>query len=383
MSEPITKAFADSSAPVRKGEELDAARLEAYLAEQLHEPHGRLEIEQFPQGFSNLTYLVRFGSEDYVLRRPPFGNTVKSAHDMGREYNVLSKLSKVYELAPKPIVYCTDEAVLGAPFYLMERRRGVILRRKLPKDLKLDPATFRGLGTAFIDNLARLHALDFRAAGLADLGKPEGYVERQVNGWIGRYEKAKTDEWPEMDSVAKWLVENRPPESGAALIHNDYKFDNVVLDSHDLTKIIGVLDWEMCTLGDPLMDLGCTLAYWIQADDHRVAEIFRARPDLPARQPHAAGAARPLRRRRPAATCAGRSFSITVTASTNWPSLSSKSTHGCARVYTGPAVCRHESASRQPESLRRPSNCNRRSFLTQFIGGTLTRSGRESVFFAF
>jgi aminoglycoside phosphotransferase (APT) family kinase protein len=274
MTEPSTKAFADSSAPVRKGEELDAARLGAYLAEQLHEPHARLEIEQFPQGFSNLTYLVRFGSEDYVLRRPPFGNTVKSAHDMGREYNVLSKLSKVYELAPKPIVYCTDEAVLGAPFYLMERRRGVILRRKLPKDLKLDPATFRGLGTAFIDNLARLHALDFRAAGLADLGKPEGYVERQVNGWIGRYEKAKTDEWPEMDSVAKWLVENRPPESGAALIHNDYKFDNVVLDSHDLTKIIGVLDWEMCTIGDPLMDLGCTLAYWIQADDTEALKYF-------------------------------------------------------------------------------------------------------------
>src|SRR5579872_4098192 len=168
MSDPGTKAFADSSAPVRKGEELDAARLGAYLAEQLHQPGARLELEQFPQGFSNLTYLVRFGNEDYVLRRPPFGNTVKSAHDMGREYNVLSKLSKVYELAPKPIVYCTDEAVLGAPFYLMERRRGVILRRKMPQGFALDPETLRKLGLAFIDNLARLHAIDYHAAGRSE-----------------------------------------------------------------------------------------------------------------------------------------------------------------------------------------------------------------------
>jgi len=274
MSESATTTFADSSAPVRKGEELDAARLSAYLAEQLGQRDARVEIEQFPQGFSNLTYLVRFGADEYVLRRPPFGNTVKSAHDMGREFNVLSKLSRVYELAPKPILYCTDESVLGAPFYMMERRRGVILRRKLPKNLRPEPQTFHRLGISFIDNLARLHALDYRAAGLSDLGKPEGYVERQVTGWIGRYEKAKTDEWPQMDEVAKWLVQNRPPESGASLIHNDYKFDNVVLDANDLTKIIGVLDWEMCTAGDPLMDLGCTLAYWIQADDTEALKYF-------------------------------------------------------------------------------------------------------------
>ncbi|HEV2970299.1 MAG TPA: phosphotransferase family protein, partial [Pirellulales bacterium] len=151
MSEQITTTFADSSAPVRKGEELDASRLGAYLTEHLGQHDARLEIEQFPQGFSNLTYLVRFGSDEYVLRRPPFGNMVKSAHDMGREFNVLSKLSKVYELAPKPVVYCTDESVLGAPFYVMERRRGVILRRKLPKNFQPDPQTFRRLGIAFID----------------------------------------------------------------------------------------------------------------------------------------------------------------------------------------------------------------------------------------
>ncbi len=259
---------------MRKGEELNASKLSDYLAKQLGQRNARLEIEQFPQGFSNLTYLVRFGKDEYVLRRPPFGNTVKSAHDMGREFNVLSKLSRVYELAPKPVVYCTDESVLGAPFYLMERRCGVILRRKLPKDFQLDPQTFHRLGISFIDNLARLHALDYQAAGLADLGKPEGYVERQVSGWINRYEKAKTDDWSEMENVAKWLIANRPAESGAGLIHNDYKFDNVVLDANDLTKIVAVLDWEMCTLGDPLMDLGCTLAYWIQADDHEALKYF-------------------------------------------------------------------------------------------------------------
>jgi aminoglycoside phosphotransferase (APT) family kinase protein len=172
------------------------------------------------------------------------------------------------------VLYCTDESVLGAPFYLMERRRGVILRRKLPQGFVPEPETFRKLGLAFIDNLARLHALDYRAAGLGDLGKPEGYVERQVNGWIQRYEKAKTDSWPVVDDVARWLCEHQPAESGAALIHNDYKFDNIVLDEGDLTRIVAVLDWEMCTLGDPLMDLGCTLAYWIQADDHESLKLF-------------------------------------------------------------------------------------------------------------
>jgi aminoglycoside phosphotransferase (APT) family kinase protein len=273
MSKTETR-FLDASSPVRSGEELDVDRLKAYLAEQLRHPIEDVVIEQFPQGFSNLTYLVRCGGDEYVLRRPPFGNQVKSAHDMGREFNVLSKLSRVYELAPKPVVYCTDESVLGASFYLMERRRGVILRRKLPPGFVPDPDTFHKLGMAFIDNLARLHALDYQVAGLGDLGKPEGYVERQVNGWIQRYEKAKTDLWPVVDDVARWLTTNRPAESGAALIHNDYKFDNIVLDENDLTRIVAVLDWEMCTLGDPLMDLGCTLAYWIQADDHESLKLF-------------------------------------------------------------------------------------------------------------
>ena len=258
----------DGSRPTREGEELDMAKLESYLHEHLAESRGKsLVIEQFPSGFSNLTYLIRCGDLEMVLRRPPFGNRVKSAHDMGREHRVLSALESVFPPAPKPYLYCDDEDVLGAPFYVMERRKGVILRRKLPKGLDLRPVIAERLSQNFIECLADLHTLDYRAAGLEDLGKPKGYVERQTQGWVKRYTKAQTDNWPEFDQIGAWLLDNIPTSSGAALIHNDYKYDNVLLDPNDLTRLVGVLDWEMCTLGDPLMDLGTTLAYWVQADD--------------------------------------------------------------------------------------------------------------------
>lgn len=204
---------------------------------------------------------------ELILRRPPFGNRVKSAHDMGREYRVLSKLWRVYAPAPKPILFCEDAAVLGAPFYLMERRSGTILRKTLPRGLEPSSATMRSICQTLVDNLALLHQIDYEAAGLGDLGKPAGYVARQVAGWTDRYEKAKTDAVPDMDQVGAWLAANQPAESAVALIHNDFKFDNLVLDPEDPTKIIAVLDWEMATLGDPLMDLGTTLAYWIEAGD--------------------------------------------------------------------------------------------------------------------
>jgi aminoglycoside phosphotransferase (APT) family kinase protein len=186
---------------------------------------------------------------------------------MGREYRVLSRLSAVYPPAPRPYLYCDDLDVFGAPFYVMERRRGVILRKALPPGLTLGPETARQLGTALIDNLARLHAVDYGGCGLGDLGKPEGYVARQVTGWAGRYVQARTDELPEMDRVARWLTEHTPKEFGATLLHNDYKFDNLLLDPADLTRIVAVLDWEMTTVGDPLMDLGTTLGYWVEAGD--------------------------------------------------------------------------------------------------------------------
>lgn len=257
----------DASRPTRSGEELDLERLEPYLRKCLPQMQGPLEVEQFPSGFSNLTYLLRAGDFEFVLRRPPFGNRVKSAHDMGREYQVLSRLHPVYPLAPEPYHFCDDDDVLGAPFYLMERRRGVILRRQLPRGMELSPVLAGRLSETFIDQLAKLHAVDWQAADLGELGKPEGYVARQVEGWVGRYQKAQTDSWKELDQASAWLLAHLPAESGASLVHNDYKYDNVVLDPHDMTRIIGVLDWEMCTLGDPLMDLGTTLAYWTEAND--------------------------------------------------------------------------------------------------------------------
>jgi aminoglycoside phosphotransferase (APT) family kinase protein len=256
----------DSAVPVRPGEELPVAALDAYLSTRLPASSGPLVIEQFPRGHSNLTYLLRLGQDEYVLRRPPFGNQVKTAHDMGREFRVLSKLCLVFPPAPRPLLFCDDTAVLGAPFYVMERRRGVVLRQADSLG-PFDPASARTLSTALIDNLARLHSLDYKAAGLSELGRPEGYVARQVHGWIKRYGDAQTDAIAEMDHVARWLADSLPPESGAALVHNDYKYDNLILDPADPTRIVALLDWEMATVGDPLMDLGTTLGYWVQADD--------------------------------------------------------------------------------------------------------------------
>lgn len=255
------------TAPVRAGEELSIPALEAYLSEHLPDASGSLSVEQFPHGHSNLTYLLRRGNREFVLRRPPFGNQVKTAHDMGREFRVLSKLSAVYPPAPRPLLYCDDTSLLGAPFYVMERRRGVILRRAETPGLTIEPPAARRLSAALIDNLALLHALKYKTAGLADLGKPEGYVGRQVTGWITRYAHARTDDVSEMERTATWLAEHMPVESGAALIHNDYKYDNLVLDPDDPTRIVAVLDWEMATIGDPLMDLGTTLGYWVEAND--------------------------------------------------------------------------------------------------------------------
>ena len=269
--------FQDHSHEIRAGEELDLARLEPYLRSHFPGVVGPLVVRQFPSGHSNLTYSVTLGDKHMVLRRPPFGSKVKSAHDMGREYHVLSKLHGAYP-APTPLLHCTDESILGAPFYIMERVRGVILRRNLPAGLHLPPETVNRLSEAFIDNLAALHSLDYTALGLADLGKPQGYLERQVKGWIERYHGSKTEERPEVELLSAWLHERMPEQSGATLVHNDYKYDNIVLAPDDLTRIAAVLDWEMCTLGDPLTDLGTALAYWVNADDPVEVQMVRWGP---------------------------------------------------------------------------------------------------------
>ena len=258
----------DTTRPMRAGEELDVVALGAYL-DHLDQPlggTGTLEIEQFPGGHSNLTYLVRRGDREYVLRRPPVGSKVKSAHDMGREYTVLSKLAPVYSRAPRVFAHEATGDVLGAPFYLMERRRGVILRKELPPELAADHVAIRRICGLLVDALVDLHAVDYTAAGLGDFGKPVGYVDRQVTGWTERYAGSQTDDIPAVTEVAAWLATHKPLDTAPALIHNDFKFDNVIFDP-ELTSITGVLDWEMTTIGDPLMDLGTSLSYWSQASD--------------------------------------------------------------------------------------------------------------------
>jgi len=257
----------DGTRAPRDGEELPTAKLQEYLEAHAPELAGAIEVEQFPKGHSNLTYLLRIGGNELVLRRPPFGAKIKSGHDMGREFKVLSGLYPVFNRVPKPWVYCEDESVLGSSFYIMERKRGIILRQGVGVSDGLSEDLMHKLSCSLIDTLADVHSVDIQAAGLDTMGKPEGYVERQVSGWTRRYKAAQTDDVAVVEEVAGWLASNMPPDAGAALIHNDYKYDNVVLSPDDWTQIISILDWEMATVGDPLMDLGTTLGYWLQKDD--------------------------------------------------------------------------------------------------------------------
>ena len=268
----------DYPTAVRPGEELDLSKLESLLHSHFPNELGPLSIQQFPSGHSNLTYSLQFGSKELVLRRPPFGSMVKSAHDMSREFRVLSKLHSVYAPAPKVFFFCDDESVLGVPFYLMEPIHGVILRRDSPQGLDFSPRKARRLSESFVENLALLHSLDYAAVGLADLGKPQGYLERQVRGWIERYHGSKTHDHPEVEKISDWMQQHIPSTGSPSLIHNDYKYDNVVLNPGDITKIIGVLDWEMSTIGDPLTDLGTTLAYWVDAADPDELQENRSGP---------------------------------------------------------------------------------------------------------
>ena len=254
----------DAPKQIRTGEEVDIAALTTYLDGQFGA--GAVSVEQFPGGHSNLTYLVHHGDREYVMRRPPFGSKVKSAHDMGREFTVLTKLSAVYDRAPRPFAYEPTGDVLGAPFYLMERRRGVILRKDLPASLTGDLPRARRVCDELVDALVDLHAVDYTAAGLGDFGKPAGYIERQVTGWSKRYIDSQTDDIPAVTEAAAWLAAHLPAEGAPALIHNDFKFDNVIFEP-SLERITGVLDWEMATVGDPLMDLGTSLSYWAESGD--------------------------------------------------------------------------------------------------------------------
>jgi aminoglycoside phosphotransferase (APT) family kinase protein len=256
---------------VRPGEEVDLAALNAHLV--AHVPRaGRVHaIEQFAGGFSNLTYLLTSDRGEFVLRRPPRGVGRSSAHDMGREYRILEALVPRRVPAPLPVAYCDDESVIGAPFYVMERCPGVILRAATPPEgspIRVPaPEALRRLSESFVDTLVAIHSIGPDDPGIAALGKPEGYVSRQVTGWTTRWLKASTGGMSSMDRVSQWLAAHQPPETGATLIHNDYKYDNLVLDPADFSRVVAVLDWEMATLGDPLLDLGTSLGYWVEAGD--------------------------------------------------------------------------------------------------------------------
>jgi aminoglycoside phosphotransferase (APT) family kinase protein len=272
MPDPI-----DQPTAVRQESSFDVAALAAWLRPRVPGLEGEAELLQFGRGFSNLTYLVRFGARELVVRRAPPGINIKSAHDMAREFRILRALAPAWPKAPRPIAYSDDTSVIGTSFYVMERVRGVILRSRLPKGVLLDAAAMQRVSASTCDTLAEIHRLDWKAVGLGDLGKPEGYIERQVKGWAERYRKSQTDAVPTVDKLGAWLERHRPRESGSTLLHNDFKYDNVIL-APDLSGVIAVLDWEMATIGDPLMDLGTALAYWIEAADPPVFQVMTFGP---------------------------------------------------------------------------------------------------------
>jgi aminoglycoside phosphotransferase (APT) family kinase protein len=273
---------------VRPDEQFDEDRLADYLRGQLPGTEHDLTVRQFGGGAANLTYLLDYGTHQYVLRRPPLGPVARGAHDMEREYTVLSRLHTAYPPAPEAFLYCDDENVIGSDFFIMERREGVVVRKTLPEAFDTPDAP-RQVAFALVDALVDLHAVDYEAVGLGDLGQPEGFIKRQVEGWWRRWNKAKTDDLDAMHRLYDWLRDHLPESSDATLVHNDYKLDNAMLDPDDPGHLVAVFDWDMCTLGDPLNDLGALLTYWIQADDPQpfhfmammpVDERFPSRQDL-------------------------------------------------------------------------------------------------------
>ncbi|MES2003840.1 MAG: phosphotransferase family protein [Bacteroidota bacterium] len=264
----------NNSLKPQKPEPFDLVSLNQYLSKNTEQVDPVIAVTRFTGGYSNLTYLLQTVNKEYVLRMPPHGANIISAHDMGREFKVLSLLKPHYAKMPTPIIYCDDPAVIGSSFYVMEKMSGTILRAGNAPKMNIASETFHSLSEKLVNNLVTLHALDINHTGLSELGKPDGYVQRQVAGWIKRYYAAETDKIPSMDAVAGWIEQNQPVSQAPVFLHNDYKYDNVLLDPDDLTEIIGVLDWEMATIGDPLMDLGAVLAYWFEAGDEDVFKHY-------------------------------------------------------------------------------------------------------------
>ncbi len=277
----------DKAGNVRNGEELDIEAVHKWLKDHLSDreliPLQLPKVTQYSGGASNWTYCLSYPDIELILRRAPAGTKAKGAHDMEREFRLQHALKPVYSYVPEMLVFCDDPDVIGTDFYVMEKLTGIIPRKNLPRAIynAQDPSskeTVRNMCVSVLDCLVELHSVDYKAAGLEHLGKGAGYVERQIEGWVGRYHKAKTWNVSAGSFVIKWLRENMPEKENICLIHNDFRFDNVVLDPHDLGHVLGVLDWEMATLGDPLMDLGNTLAYWVEEKDDFLAQMTRRQP---------------------------------------------------------------------------------------------------------
>jgi len=269
----------DEAGKIREGEELDVTAVDAFLKAQNVTAEGPLSVRQFPGGASNLTYLLHYDNVEFILRRPPFGRKAKSAHDMAREAKVLQALKPVYPYVPNVVALCQDEAVMGCDFYVMERMRGFVIRKDFPKEMQFSPEQARKLCFNLFDRLIELHQVDVEKAGLTHLGKGEGYVKRQVEGWNNRFRQARTPDVSDCEQVMSWL-EQKMPEKDVAIrmIHNDYKLDNVLVNPDDPTQVVGVLDWEMATLGDPMMDFGIAVSYWVQSDDDAFSQASRLQP---------------------------------------------------------------------------------------------------------
>jgi aminoglycoside phosphotransferase (APT) family kinase protein len=278
---PDAGALADQPGEVRSEDAFDAARVARWLRANATDAWGLTgtpEVRQFRGGASNLTYLLRFGERDLILRRPPIGTKAKGAHDLAREHDLQAALAPVFPSVPTMVALCTDEDVLGATFYVMERVSGLILRSDPPEGLDLDSGLAAGLAQSAIETIVALHSVDPRAKGLAPFGRGPGYVSRQVGGWSQRFRRAHTPDVGDFEAVMSWLDDRQPADRGSVVIHNDFRFDNLVLDPEDPTHVRAVLDWELATIGDPLMDLGSSLAYWVQADDDAPMQSFRRQP---------------------------------------------------------------------------------------------------------
>lgn len=267
----------DKATEIRTGEELDSDKLQSYLQTKIEDFGQITNILQFPGGYSNLTYQIETENKKYVLRKPPKGaENIKGGHNMQREYNILKSLHNAnFKKIPKPILFSDDHSIVGSEFYLMEKMEGVILRSSNFKTQKeeLNPKKMESLSISLCETLAQLHKIELENSGLLNLGKPEGYIKRQVDGWFERYNKSKTDEIGEFELVFHWLVENMPKEIKPTLIHNDFKYDNVVFN-FETNKIIAILDWEMTTIGDPRMDIGTSLSYWCEPTDGEFEKTF-------------------------------------------------------------------------------------------------------------